>query len=443
MPQVRKHTSAHSPVRRRVPDWDVLRLPGFVRAYVIGLPVLAVVLAGWLATTTTTGRRDVLLAGLLLSAGALSVEVTRRVGQPSGTMARDLLSAWWLPMAVLLPPVYVLLAPVPLLAMTQWRVHRGAVHRRVFSAASIGLAYATASTAFHAAFPDQAFAVTGPTPTWALGVAAVGVLGAAINDVLIAAAVKTADPQTRWRELLWEAENLRLEAVEACLGVTVALLMGLSPVLLVFMLPPVLLLQRGLLHAQLRAVALQDPKTGLLNATTWEREAAGKLSALRRRSLPTAVLLVDVDHFKRVNDTYGHLVGDQVLVAVAGALRQGVRDGDLLGRFGGEEFVALLAGADAAEAARVAERLREQVAHLVVLVDGGVEVQVTVSIGVIVDGACESSVPVLLASADYAMYRAKAAGRNTVVLTGDEGRAARPSRRARGTADAPVPTAEP
>ena len=113
---MQKRTGALGPVHRWVSDWEVLRLPGPVRAYVIGLPVLAVALAGVLASATTTGRHDVLLATLLLAAGALSVEVTRRVGQPSGTMTRDLLSAWWLPMAVLLPPVYVLLAPVPLLA---------------------------------------------------------------------------------------------------------------------------------------------------------------------------------------------------------------------------------------------------------------------------------------------------------------------------------------
>lgn len=402
------------------PAWAVSRLSPGVRAYVTGLPVVAVVAAVLLAGQVTPDARDAGLAGLLLAAGALSVETTRRVGQPTGTIVKDLLSAWWLPMAVLLPPVYVLVAPVPLIALTQWRVRRGAVHRRVFSAASIGLAYAAASCAFHALQPGVAGPPLGPgLPAWAAAVAAAGVLGATVNALLIAVAVKAVDPQTGWRSLLGEPENLRLEAVETCVGVTVAVLIGLQPVLVVFMLPPVLMLQRGLLHAHLSAVALVDHKTGLLNAATWEREAAAKLLGLSRRGRPAAVLLLDLDHFKGVNDSHGHLAGDQVLREVAGSLRAGVREGDLLGRFGGEEFVALLPGADAHETARVAERLRDHVAQLVVRLRDGHAVRVTVSIGVAVSRTGELGVPDLLAAADYCMYQAKAAGRNTVILSAD------------------------
>lgn len=402
--------------------WAVRGLPTGLRGYVVGLPVLALAVAVWLGGRTALAGRDVVLAGLLLAAGALSVETTRRVGQPAGTMVKDLLSVWWLPMAVLLPPVYVLLAPAPLLALTQWRVRHSPVHRRVFSAAAIGLAYAAASGVFHAANPGHGGPPSGPGLLgWALTVGAAGVLGAAANSALIAVAVKTADPQTRWRDLLGDAEDLRLEAVETCVGVSVAVLTGLAPALGVFMLPPVLLLQRGLLHAQLSAGALTDAKTGLLNAPTWEREATSKLFALSRRDQPSAVLLIDIDYFKRVNDTHGHLAGDQVLRAVADELRAGVRDGDLLGRFGGEEFVALLAGADASETARVAERLRVHVAQLAVPLGNGQPVQVTVSIGTAATAGSELAVPDLLAAADYSMYQAKAAGRNTVIHSGRPG----------------------
>ncbi len=401
----------------RPAGWPVWQLPRALLAYVLALPVIAGCLAVWLVTRTPADGWHALVAAVLLGAGALSIETTRRVGQPAGTMVRDLLSAWWLPMAVLLPPVYVLLAPVPLLALTQWRVRPGPVHRRAFSAASIGLAYAAASSVFAAVAPDVGSLATGlELLRWALAVGAAGVVGAAANALLIAVAVKAADPQTRWRALLWDAENLRLEAVETCVGVTVAVMVGLEPALVAFVLPPVLMVQRGLLHAQLRAAALLDSKTGLLNAASWEREAAGKLLALRRRGQPAAVLLLDLDHFKLVNDVHGHLVGDEVLRAVADALRAGVRDGDLLGRFGGEEFVALLPAADAQETARVAERLRDRVAGLVVPLDSGDAVQVTVSIGGAAATAGALSVPELLAAADYCMYRAKASGRNAVVL---------------------------
>lgn len=420
---MRQAAGVATDLRRAVGGWAVWGLPVPVRAYVLGLPVLALAVAVLLVRVASLDGHDVLLALLLLSAGGLSVEATRRVGRPSNTLVKDLLSAWWLPMAVLLPPAYVLLAPVPLLALAQWRVHTTLLHRRVFSAASIGLAYATVSVAFHTALARSASPLLGAgLLRWALAVTTAGVLAAALNAVLIAVAVKATDPESRWCDLLGDAERLRLEAVETCLGVTVALLMGLDPVLVVFMLPPVLLLQRGLLHAQLRAVAMLDVKTGLLNAGAWEREAQAKLLALRGRGQSAAVLLIDLDHFKRVNDRHGHLVGDQVLRAVAAALTDGVRDGDLLGRFGGEEFVALLPAADAQEADVIAQRLRSHVAGLVVVLDNGQAVGITASIGVAVSHTSALSLLDLLAAADRCMYQAKAAGRDCVQQAPDVAR---------------------
>lgn len=193
------------------------------------------------------------------------------------------------------------------------------------------------------------------------------------------------------------------------------MLVAVEPALLVFTLPPIVLLQRGLVFAQLRSAAMLDGKTGLLNAASWEREAEGKLMALRRRGQPAAVLLIDIDHFKGVNDTYGHLVGDQILREVAATLASGVRDGDVLGRFGGEEFVALLPATDADETARVAERLRRQVAGLVVSLPDGAAVTVTVSVGAAATRSSDLSVVDLLSGADECLYRAKLAGRNRVV----------------------------
>lgn len=243
---------------------------------------------------------------------------------------------------------------------------------------------------------------------WALAVGAAGLFAAAANAVRVAVAVKAVDPQTRRRELPWDTESVRLEAVETCLGVTVAFLVALQPPLAAFALPPVLLLQRGMLAAAART----DASTGLLNAPIWEREAEGRLLALHRRGQPASIPLIDVDHCKGVNDTHGHLAGDRVLHAVADTLAGGVRAGDLRGRFGGEEFVALLPAADAEETARVAERIRAQVAAMVVPLDDGQAVSVTVSIGVAATDTRALTVPDLLAAADHFMYRAKASGRN-------------------------------
>jgi diguanylate cyclase (GGDEF)-like protein len=129
-------------------------------------------------------------------------------------------------------------------------------------------------------------------------------------------------------------------------------------------------MQRSLLHQQLRAAARTDAKTGLLNASAWQREAGAEITRALRGGGPLALLLVDIDHFKRVNDMHGHLVGDRVLHQLADELGHEVRDSDVLGRFGGEEFVVLLPGSDADEACRAAERLRVRAAAITVPADG-------------------------------------------------------------------------
>jgi diguanylate cyclase (GGDEF)-like protein len=179
-----------------------------------------------------------------------------------------------------------------------------------------------------------------------------------------------------------------------------------------------------MMHSQLLAKARMDTKTGLLNASTWESEAEREIARAVRTHSPLCVALLDLDHFKKVNDTHGHLVGDKALRAVSGVLREQMRSYDLAGRFGGEEFAVLLPQTREAQALTIAERLRTVVAALSVPVGeddlAAARVQVTVSIGVAAldrDGAAELTA--LLAAADAALYRAKQAGRNRTCLASD------------------------
>ena len=126
-----------------------------------------------------------------------------------------------------------------------------------------------------------------------------------------------------------------------------------------------------------------------------------------------ALLLVDVDHFKRVNDGHGHLIGDEVLRALTTELRQQVRESDVVGRFGGEEFTVLLPGTDTAGAYGIAERLRASAASQSEAA-ADAPIGVTVSIGVAVLGQHGNDLFELLAAADMALYKAKAAGRDQV-----------------------------
>jgi diguanylate cyclase (GGDEF)-like protein len=133
--------------------------------------------------------------------------------------------------------------------------------------------------------------------------------------------------------------------------------------------------------------------------------------------VPAAVLLVDIDHFKRVNDTYGHLAGDELLAATASTLGQHVRACDVLGRFGGEEFVAVLPGAGQQEACHIAERLRGRVRDIAVQPRGATAADDTVTVTVSIGGCAGRGrwdLFELLAAADAALYRAKKSGRDRV-----------------------------
>jgi diguanylate cyclase (GGDEF)-like protein len=197
---------------------------------------------------------------------------------------------------------------------------------------------------------------------------------------------------------------------------------------MVFALPFVTLLQRSLRHNQLVNASRIDSKTGLLNAGTWEREATAEVARAVRTRTPLALALVDIDHFKGVNDTFGHLAGDRALKAVARTFQLFLREYDLIGRFGGEEFALLLPHTSALDAYGIAERIRDHIAisplDMGDLPDGR-HVRVTVSIGVAALGApwdtlTGSQITDLLAAADRALYQAKRGGRNQVCVVADD-----------------------
>jgi diguanylate cyclase (GGDEF)-like protein len=385
--------------------------------YVTVVSGIHLVLATGAVITTPARPAELLTFCALVACGVVCIEASRRLGMPAG-VARDLLSAWWLPVALLLPPAYALIMPIPLQALLQARVRRTLLYRRLLVTSALGLAGACASYAFHSQVPGP---LTGNV-TWLTGsggviVLAVGcaALFAVVNITLVAIAAHGYAPEEGWREVIGTRETLLLDVVELCVGVLVTIACALSLGLLLLALPPVVLLQRSLLHQQLQAAARTDAKTGLLNAAAWQREADTELSRARRSGDPLALLLVDLDHFKRVNDTYGHLVGDQVLVGVATTLCNQLRDYDIVGRFGGEEFVVLVPGADTVEACRVAERLRGRVGRLAVPAEDG-SVAVTVSIGVALLRVHGDDLIELLAAADLALYRAKESGRDRVCL---------------------------
>ncbi len=203
-----------------------------------------------------------------------------------------------------------------------------------------------------------------------------------------------------------EAQLSKLETLQ---GITLAVVLTTLAVeaLLIFR-PMVRRLARC--ARELMRLATTDGLTGTLNRASFLERGAAEKARSRRTRRPFAVLVLDVDHFKRINDTYGHAGGDAALRSLAQALDDAVRPGDVVGRMGGEEFAVLLPETSETVAYHVAKRLRESVEMLSVDHARG-QIRMTVSVGV---AAGTAELAVLLQEADEALYRAKRAGRNRV-----------------------------
>ena len=170
---------------------------------------------------------------------------------------------------------------------------------------------------------------------------------------------------------------------------------------------------------RLKRIGLTDPLTGVNNRRFFDQRLLEEVARAQRHAMPLACLLLDIDRFKNINDTYGHQVGDQVLIEAASLMRAQLRGSDLLARYGGEEFMALLTHTDCGAALEIAERIRTALAAHEFLIPGQGNLRVTLSIGVaLLEAPCtdiQEEAMRLVACADQALYAAKHSGRNRVM----------------------------
>ncbi len=176
------------------------------------------------------------------------------------------------------------------------------------------------------------------------------------------------------------------------------------------------LLDLSLLNLKQQKLAMIDPLTGLYNRRHFDETLANELERAQRQEVSCGLILLDVDHFKNLNDTHGHEAGDRALRALSGRVSRSVRKIDRVCRFGGEEIAVILPDCDQKEAIHVAERVRQAVAEREFVVDTDVAVPITVSLGVSAYPAPTVTMSGILKSADTALYRAKQKGRNRVEL---------------------------
>jgi diguanylate cyclase (GGDEF)-like protein len=397
------------------------------------LPVLLVELTAFSLVVahvpaTHLTRPELLAALTLCVIGIAHTEIAVRVERirrrVTETPHVDLSSVWTFAGAVLLPPALTTVVAVVVFTHLWWRSWRPrvAVYRHIFSTATVVLACLAASAVMvQVRGPGEGLAFGGAGDLLALGLALLAYT--TVNSSLIAGAIAVSTPQPDLAKVFGQWDDNMLEVATLSLGALTAVALAVNPWLVLLVLPPVLVLHRAVLVRHLEEAANTDGKTGLLNAAAWHIQAERALRRSSRNEGPRGVLVLDLDHFKAVNDTHGHLAGDHVLAAVADALRSEVRDRDLVGRFGGEEFVVLLAGLDgggAVELEVVAERIRRRIAALRVEIptpDGPLTVVgLSASVGGAVSPADGGDLRTLMQVADTALYAAKRAGRNVVRL---------------------------
>lgn len=395
---------------RGIREWPFWDLPPRLRAYIGAVVALAAGLTVWQAWARLPTISQFAVLGMFLACGVIVAETSRGFLRGVANQFRqDLNSVWKLPVLFLLPPFFALIAPIFFVLYWSRSVkRRTAQYRQVFSIATLSVGDGLASIFFHAAVNGHS-----SVAAWVAMALVAALVSRAWNLLLVGVVLWMTQPE-KVREL-WNGEMLAYIGVEICTGLVVAALARQSLLLIVLAIPPVILLHRGLLHEQLRNMSRTDTKTAVLNSGAWEQDAAMELIRAKRANEPTSVLICDIDHFKRVNDQYGHLNGDMALKAVAQRLQALLRQGDILGRFGGEEFVILLSGIGVVNAKSIAERLRRNVANDPIQLENAA-IHLTVSLGVSTSEASHDSLPEMLAAADEALYVAKRRGRDRVII---------------------------
>ncbi|HEX4061562.1 MAG TPA: GGDEF domain-containing protein [Streptosporangiaceae bacterium] len=388
-------------------EWSLWRLPTALRLYVCGVIAAAVAAAGWTAVLTSWRARDVALFGLLTGFGVVVVELGRKSPPEPAGLIKDVIAAWLLPTAILLPAVYGLAASALTFTLLQARTRRTIAHRRVFSAAAYGLTSAAISAGFHA------LPVTpGRTLWWLLAAVIAAVAWLMASTALTGTAGWLFDRTVSLRSELLGTAPLLNDVCEMAAGVLVAALVAGSPVLLLPALPLVVVLQRSFRAVQLDT--RRDSLTGLLGPVAWRSETEVQFAQAQRTGSP---LTIGIVHLDPAGDHRGPLARDTALAAAGATVRASLRPYDLTGRMG-QQIVFALPGTTADEARQIATRLRDGLAARLDAAEPGQEpVCVAVTLGLAAtDAPAQTDLTGLLATADAALYRAKQEGQHHVCL---------------------------
>ncbi|WP_425484910.1 diguanylate cyclase [Amycolatopsis anabasis] len=387
------------------------------------LLAIAIFTAAFQGSTTPTGRDWIQLA--ILAVGAtVHIQLTQRQEERRRSRTRtvliDLTAVWVFPAAIILP-VSLSVLLVGLIRAQHWFVARRPAHNFLFSSITHSLAATLTHLTFEALGPHNwgSLSVLGSLKEFAVLVVAGLVYEfvqiAYVGGILALGASST--PTVR-NVLGNKADNL-LEAVTIGLGAVTGILLVVMPPTVAIMAVVTVVFNRLAELDQLQADARTDPKTGVFNMRGWTESAERALGRAERAGRNVAVLMIDLDHFKWINDNFGHPAGDDVLRTVAQVLDEVTRPSDVVGRFGGEEFLVLMPDIGGVAAGVAAERIRGAIAELRIVTTDKRGAQTTIadrttSIGVAVFPDHGDTLENLMQAADAAVYEAKEGGRNQV-----------------------------
>jgi diguanylate cyclase (GGDEF)-like protein len=439
-----KSASLSTDQRSRHPArWALWREPGRLLSLILLVEVIAAALTGYLVWHTRVTGADLatlaIIVGLGLSMGELTRHVERVRRRFNDTPHVNLTSVWTVAAVLVLPaaliPALVSSLYLHLFWRSWYRVRSVHAYRLVFTASTVILAAYAASALRHLLAPADL--IRWDNPFAILTVVLAGLVYTGVNWGLVVVAITLHERRLSMRKALGTGREAALEFGTIGLGAITGLLISLHAGWALLIVPALLVLHRSVLMRQLEEAASTDQKTGLANATAWTNMASAEIQRAQRDESQVGVLMVDLDHFKAINDAHGHLVGDRVLQAVADALTACARRYDVVGRWGGEEFVVLCPEVSPESLRQIGEGICEQVRDLRVSVaengNGEAVHGLSVSVGIAVYPEFGPDLQDVLLAADDALFVAKDSGRNQVqtiiAAIGDLGAPRAPSKR--------------
>jgi diguanylate cyclase (GGDEF)-like protein len=373
-------------------------------------------------------NRDLLNAAILIIAATAHLLISRRIEESrsdhsSGPHVNTTV-VWMFPAAALLAPLLAI-ALLLWVRVLLYPISRRPLYRHTFSSAEVVLSVVAVVIVLRLGSVDHHSLESGVVAAEVAVVIAAAVAYFLVQAVIVGVVIVLSTPKPTWSAVVGTRGDNAFEALALCMATLVALAVAESWFAPLLVVPLVCAADWAARQVeQLRGDSRTDHVTTLLNSRGWHEQAERESARVARQGGAIAVAVLDLDHFKQVNDTWGHPAGDAVLRMVATVLNECTRQGDVIGRIGGEEFAVLLPDTNAEQALVVAERVRRGIADMCVPATDkrGQPVTIagrTTSVGVAAGQNGTAELTGLVAAADTALYDAKIAGRNRIVLSVD------------------------